>query len=109
MVPEIKREWLADLRSGEIPQAREVLGCVDGSRCCFGVLCDIAVKHGIIDAPDPYYGGDLLYGNMYSVPDKVVLGWAGLLEAQDIVDDLMTMNDSRVPFSEIADVIEEKL
>lgn len=47
----IVKEWLAELRSGKLTQTKNVLGHPDGSRCCLGVACDIAVKHGIIPAP----------------------------------------------------------
>lgn len=60
--PEVKRQWLAALRSGEYEQGREYLHFVEGGGefyCCLGVLCDLAVKDGVVAAktlhpsPDP--------------------------------------------------------
>lgn len=53
----VKGLWLDALRSGEYQQAKEVLARVDPDTgevegfCCLGVLCDLAVKEGVIPAP----------------------------------------------------------
>jgi hypothetical protein len=52
MNPDVKGLWLEALRSGRIPQAKGYLGKPDGSRCCLGVLCDIAVQSGVIPPPE---------------------------------------------------------
>ncbi len=46
----IKAEWVDALRSGDYAQGGGVLRR-GNNFCCLGVLCDIAVKHGVIDAP----------------------------------------------------------
>lgn len=43
MKPEIKKLWLAALRSGEYEQGRRVLRRED-TFCCLGVLCDLHSK-----------------------------------------------------------------
>lgn len=39
---EIVREWLKELLNPENKQAEQYLCLEDGSRCCLGVLCDVA-------------------------------------------------------------------
>lgn len=46
---QVRKEWVRRLRSGTIKQTRGHLGRPSGSRCCLGVLCDMAVEAGIID------------------------------------------------------------
>lgn len=41
MNPEIKKEWLDLLRSGEIKQGQFRLRSPDGKMCCLGVLCEL--------------------------------------------------------------------
>jgi hypothetical protein len=100
----VKGLWLDALRSGEYKQAKEMLAKVNPETeevegfCCLGVLCDLAVKEGVIPSPvrvDKYervLGGDLpkdryqygdpeadLYLNTSTaeLPEAVRL-WAGL-------------------------------
>lgn len=51
MLPEIKAQWVAALRSGEFLRGQGYLTRVnaDGSEqdCCLGVLCKLAIKAGI--------------------------------------------------------------
>lgn len=73
MRQDIKQEWVKRLRSG-IPQAKGVLALGE-ARCAVGVLCDIAVEHGItsrIVTPEKltYYGGC-----MHDAP-MAIPGWA---------------------------------
>jgi len=42
MDAELKAKWTAALRSGKYQQARGTLLLDDGSRCCLGVLCEVA-------------------------------------------------------------------
>jgi hypothetical protein len=49
--PEVKEQWLTALRSGEYTQAQEYLRTADDGYCCLGVLCDLAVKGGVIGEP----------------------------------------------------------
>lgn len=48
--PEVAQKWADALRSGEYPQSSGVLHNNFGF-CCLGVLCDVAVKNGVIPAP----------------------------------------------------------
>lgn len=143
MNPEIKEKWIERLESGEVEQVREVLGDEHGARCCLGVLCDVAIDMGLDsikwqdgvlfvrrDNCDDYvhtfierssecwheYGdGDL--------PD-VVVRWAGLSEADPLIDPeyaegdgdgprdgkAINANDDReLSFKEIAALIRQNL
>jgi len=64
MVPEIKAQWVAALRSGEYVKGRNHLQ-KDGKFCCLGVLCELAVKAGIVTAnPSPVEG--VRYAHTYA-------------------------------------------
>lgn len=113
MDPDIKNEWIERLRSGTIPQTINRLGRADGSRCCLGVLCDIAVEHNVITVTTEHR--DLpLYDDEDSVLPFRVMRWArldtidegrnGHIEAVD--EPLSSMNDTGMTFDQIADVIE---
>ncbi len=127
MKENIKKEWVQALRSGEIPQTTKVLGHDDGSRCCLGVLCDIAVKHGIIPKPQlsPDTGCNGLFNLFYGkeaegsyLPEEV-LEWAEIKNGPAYVSipfrnkkkagklsSLASANDGGFSFDEIADKIE---
>lgn len=134
MKPEIKQEWVAELRSGDYIQGRGNLKTkrtfyddVTIEHCCLGVLCDIAVKHDVIPEPTVslysyYYGSNQ---DTAILPVEVV-NWAGMDEEgpsgglekvvppksidtiQDDIDCLTQANDNGYTFAEIADIIEEQ-
>lgn len=113
MNKEIQRQWVAALRSGEYKQGHGVLES-NGRFCCLGVLCDLAVKAGVVkrgaspvNKPvsfvDPYDPEDLT-----GRPPMVVEKWAGLDAVR--VGHLIRLNDiERLPFDRIANIIEEVL
>lgn len=107
MNPEVKTKWVAALRSGDYRQGRGTLRSSADEYCCLGVLCDLAVKDGILDQPDrgPYRGSPWSYGGNSGYPPVGVDYWVGALRMGTLVD----MNDTGVPFSEIADYIEANL
>jgi hypothetical protein len=87
MNPDVKQLWLTALESGEFAQGFCNLAYVDASgvtrRCCLGVLCELAVRAGII--PTPTLNDDLSHGRRllsYDGPTKflpvAVVRWAGL-------------------------------
>lgn len=49
--PAIKQLWLDALESGEYTQTKGKLH-TDAGYCCLGVLCDVAVKAGVLEEPD---------------------------------------------------------
>lgn len=111
MNPEIKAEWIANLESGNIAQGQGYLGNLNGKRCCLGVLCDIAVKHGVIPMPRIVADHHFRYGDYETMPPHEVYDWAGINTVIDVdlISSLVKMNDREYPFSEIAQVIREKL
>jgi hypothetical protein len=100
MDAELKKRWVAALRSGEFKQGRGLLR--DGDQyCCLGVLCSVA---GIPISED---GSDALTDDGKSgayAPIRDVLG------EKASPFDLAMMNDmDRKSFAQIADYIEEHL
>lgn len=124
---EVMQKWVAALRSGEYKQTDSVLS-QKGRYCCLGVLCELAVKDGVIP-PATTSDGLAHYGELsaYVLPPHEVREWAGVegnwtvatdrvelsAEALDLWDDeripLSYLNDSiGMSFEEIADHIEKE-
>lgn len=132
----IKYEWIEALRSGEYKQGRGTLRSYDNQYCCLGVLCDIAVKHGIADwysiqgsigpknsniiyivaPPNADIGAEETETNHAYLP-SFIAEWAGLSEddcdwdGSPVIggDRATCLNDvSKLTFSEIADRIEDE-
>jgi hypothetical protein len=129
MLPEIKKLWLDALRSGEYKQNIGSLRQVENGQECFcalGVLCEIALKHGVEGfhhGPDRgYYVGRTADGNYenHALP-KPVREWAGdnampyiVLavdsEGKSVKEvSIAKLNDRcELTFSEIADMLEKE-
>ena len=122
----VKRLWLDALRSGDYMQGQGVLTqrTPEGGllHCCMGVLCDLAVKAGVVDPPvEPVVGSSVLrwhaeYFDYYNTvfPPTVVQEWAGIerehVEAVPIATYLSRLNDQcDWTFDQVADWIEENL
>lgn len=127
MNPEIKAQWITDLRSGEFEQGTGQLHyeSTDGKQryCCLGVLCRLAQKAGIVTPQiegDPGDGYMVRYDGATSMLPNSVVDWAGL-EDHGSGDVLITMsqrlgkvlattlNDShawKYTFAQIADALE---
>jgi hypothetical protein len=118
--PEIKQEWLAELRSGKYRQGKNALrrrGASGDTFCCLGVLCNILTMRpafreylrwadeprgaGEIDILDEFHGDD----ELGVIPD-MVRSEIGL--DKNLHDELATLNDDGAGFEYIADVIEEQ-
>ena len=93
MEPIVKKLWLAALRSGVYPQGEGRL-FRKGKYCCLGILCEISPVESS-------------WWHSLDLPPEVIRKWAGL-ESVDPIG-LSSLNDSGTPFSEIADIIEERL
>lgn len=112
---EARKEWIRRLRSGKIKQTKGVLGRPDGSRCCLGVACDIAVEAGIIPPPKTdtahttprlSYMGDIMQVLPVAVRNFLGLqtcdgAWCGIG-----FKSLAFKNDKGKTFEEIANIIE---
>lgn len=119
MDSDIRAEWTTELRSGKYKQGRHALHTTNDEYCCLGILCEIAVAHGVIKAPlkDPntnnYRYGNPGDGNVAFLP-REVSKWAGMdsedghYDSDDSINGsaLSSDNDSGVPFDEIADRVE---
>jgi len=116
---DVKRQWVAALRSGKYEQGRQRLE-KDGRFCCLGVLCDLAVKAGVVERVHGEYEHGVVgfarpsdpEGPNASTPPWAVVKWAGMdsdLMALTIRA-LINLNDIKgLSFEEIADRIEEQL
>lgn len=129
MKPEIKELWLKALRSGEYTQHQTALrGTEDGTTgyCCLGVLCDVYLTEtgqGVWVGPTFIVNDNPIFRpddeSSTELP-RSVMEWAGLNSTDPtvpFVDDthegadkgfvyLAALNDSDVPFVQIADIIE---
>ena len=66
---EVQDLWINALESEDYrKQRRYALGNEEKGFCCLGVLCDLAVKHGVIESYNPYDG---------TLP-SAVMNWVGL-------------------------------
>lgn len=119
MNPRVKEIWIDRLENGNIPQTENKLGNLEGARCCLGVLCDIAVEEGVIQAPT--VSGDLLeYANEIAVLPHDVMDWAGIEhnnggfasdpeKNSEYMDDALSyQNDMGSTFPQIAQIIRER-
>ena len=110
MLNAVAKQWVEALRSGKIKQSQGHLAEGDG-RCCLGVLCDLAIKAGVI----PRYSPSSCF-----LPQEVT-DWAGLngrdgsYERNGAQFTLAEDNDGNKhagiagkTFAEIADIIESE-
>lgn len=109
--------WIAALRSGEYKQGREMLSDGD-SYCCLGVLCEIAIQHGVGIEKVARLGERVRYNGELSVAPKEAVKWVGLHAKNGKVNSKLTdsrlhgggelsaANDRGATFAEIADFIE---
>lgn len=122
---EIRNQWADALESGEYQQGKNMLTRVDGygneKNCCLGVLCDLAVKAGVIHRTK-VDGGTVYYGvnsdeEAASYPPQSVIEWAGLPACNPafVVDgepnDAGNLNDrsNNFTFPEIAHLVRTQL
>lgn len=135
LAPGVKRAWLQRLRQPGIEQAKAQLrrdtlqgnSTVTSAFCCLGLLCEIAVEADVIKAgkPDRDLGSPdfdeelitetaVIYVDDPELPPQSVSAWAvaGPLDGElifKVYSKLAFANDSGLPFSDIADAIEEVL
>lgn len=126
MKPEIAKIWVDALRSGKYDQGISVLRDKDNKFCCLGVLCELAVKEGIIDTPvlmddnREYY---IYEKHSYGVLPNNVQEWAGMKNSNGRYTDTFDSNGNYVQilalyihndrdkmnFNQIADIIEQNM
>ena len=95
MNPVIKAQWVSDLRSGEYEQGKGALNR-RGKLCCLGVLCEQAVKAGVVGKEVD--GEGVYYGDFEAsvLPDRV-REWA------ELPDDVPFPNNPRVTLDDGGD------
>jgi hypothetical protein len=110
---EIRNLWIERLRSGTIKQGIGRLA-IEDTRCCLGVLCDIAVEQQVIQPPTVNENGTTFYGVHDQLLPRIVKDWAGLKDAAGKyfkelgVEYLTSHNDSGQSFIDIANIIESE-
>lgn len=130
LVPEVKQLWIDALESGEYTQGVGALATKDGGNCCLGVLCELAVKAGVLSeedvkAPDYFsYTASKTYKDSVNYPPHEVAEWAfntnGVPGNASIYNPrvaipgsssitLSELNDDGATFAEIANYIKEQL
>lgn len=112
MNKEVKKLWIAALRSGKYDQGKHSLKKKDDF-CCLGVLCDISEVNCWSKITKD---GLFAYDNDTAVLPKSVIDWAGLEDRVPSVEycgkqyNLVELNDEAgLTFEEIADIIEREL
>lgn len=107
---ENRAKWVAALRSGEYQQGKQELRTDQGSYCCLGVACVVAIADGVEDRwPDD---GGFTWDEQLP---RSVRDWLGLASrAGDLVAEiegrkhLIALNDdAEFTFAQIASVIEQ--
>lgn len=123
MNEDVKALWVEALESG----LTQIEGRLqdDGGFCCLGVLCDLAVKAGVIGEPKSWgssnvrgfpslAGTEQFYYEEALLPEEVV-EWAGLTNRNPVVKSergfmsLSALNDGGKPFITIAQLIKDQL
>ncbi len=101
MRSDIKKKWIAALRSGEYEQGMDELRPTENSYCCLGVLACVMGEEWVRDGDsDSFYLEN--HEAFCELPDRLEVA-ASLATDQDV---LSTMNDTGSTFEEIADYIE---
>lgn len=108
MKKRIAKKWAAALRSGKYQQG--VGGLKSGDAyCCLGVLCDLYAKEKKVRG---FSKRGAFRGSVAVLP-PVVQRWAGLRSSHGRLPSpalsLSEANDLRVPFEQIARMIEENV
>jgi hypothetical protein len=120
MNEQIKNTWIAALLSGLYTQSTGRLRTEIGF-CCLGVLCDLAAKEGVGEWTPPDKDGRRYFRPSEGpeeggVLPRSVMKWAGIQSEDPAVGVviegratcLSELNDKRMSFSQLADVIADK-
>ena len=116
MNPEVKKKWVAALRSGDYKQGQGRLKSSENEYCCLGVLCDI-YKNEVGGKWQEEFSRstfiDIDGAKSQCVPSPAIRNWAGIDTASPQIEDYTTAimaNDSyEYDFNTIANLIEANL
>lgn len=102
---EIAKKWVENLENGSYEQGVGLLRQND-EFCCLGVLCDMAVKAGIIP-PANKVASTWFYDGEAEILPTLVREWVGLISPNGNFGGscLSEMNDNEKTFAEIAEFI----
>ena len=106
---DIRTQWIAALRSGKYTQVTDYLH-TDKGFCCLGVLCELAVKAGVIEPANRNRVNFTYVDEEKSLP-PAVRNWVGLNSDSGTYEEhryrkcLANDNDQGKSFTDIADVI----
>lgn len=113
MIPEqieVRRRWIAALRSGKYKQGRRGLRIIYGDNelwCCLGVLCDVVAPENWVSSGQFYQAYQHLEG-FSALPTTAILESAGIDQFE--LNRLIQMNDGLGrTFEQIADFLERRL
>jgi hypothetical protein len=113
MNPDLKKRWVAALRSGEYEQGEGLLSYTETASgityyCCIGVLCDILKDESDLFAVSYFINKVNYYGYSYNTLSEEQREYVKILSP--IMKELIDLNDNQLAtFNEIADYIEENL
>ena len=116
MKEDIATRWNEALESGEYKQNHDEHLKDNTGFCCLGVLCELAVKDGIISSAKYRPENEFFsYGGYTAILPPEVMDWAGMAsetgmfldEDENQSECLTTINDSGVKFPEIAKIIKD--
>ena len=83
MLPEIKREWIKALRSGEFDKGEYALHRIsDNTYCCLGVLCEIHHRNHPQFKWEPNENTDIYLEHEATLPGEV-MEWAGIKDDEE--------------------------
>jgi hypothetical protein len=115
--PDLKKDWTDALRSGRFEQGSTSLrreSETGDQYCCLGVLCELLVEANLLDRrfEENHYaygakGAAYDVGGLPKVAQKLT-GLSLLGHRGPGKDDLASLNDSGVPFTEIANIIDKE-
>lgn len=118
MNQEIKKKWVEALRSGDYKQTTGYLKR-DNCFCALGVLCDLYIKEqSLCEWTDSYCGKGYLaiqkkndpYSRSIAALISCIVDWAGCSADPKVNGEYISrLNDTGIPFSKIADLIEAEL
>jgi hypothetical protein len=111
----VKKEWLHELRTGSYKKGKYGLRDIEDYYDAAGILCELAVRHNIIDPPTKYDGSDpdkpnvffgYAYDGLATGLSDAVCSWAGVSYGQ--VFSMCVKADRGWSFNKVADYIEKE-
>ena len=79
----LRKRWVAALRSGEYEQGKERLRSGGDEYCCLGVLCDIVINDSLLNGTDRYLWDGRPYSEEYTFVDIDHDLWRDDIEHED--------------------------